>query len=141
MNIRIMAGMVLIGVALAAVPVKASNDSISFKVHVSGHVKTQCTLQTSGVYQQLSEDIFRIGAIDRFCNTAHQITLSHNAAISGGFITFEGNLIPLQNGTSIVLADSGPVSRTDDIIISGIDTATAQMIAGSLQLQITPRRL
>ena len=60
MNIRIMAGMVLIGVALAAVPVKASNDSISFKVHVSGHVKTQCTLQTSGVYQQLSEDIFRI---------------------------------------------------------------------------------
>jgi len=141
MNIKTITGLVLAGTFMTVSPVNASNDGVSFKVQVSGHVATKCELQTSGTYEQLAEDVFRIGAIDRFCNSAHQLTLSHNAAVSGGFITFDGNLIPLQNSASIIIADSGPVSRTDDIILSGVNALTAQKIAASLQLQLSPRRL
>ena len=141
MKIKFITGLVLAATFMAVSPVNASNDGVSFKVQISGHVKTECTLQTNGIYEQLSEDVFRLGTIDRYCNTAHQLTLSHSAALSGGYITFEGSHIPLQNNASIVIADRGPASRTDDIIISGINAATARRIAGSLQLQISPRRL
>jgi len=141
MTIKLLAGLVLAGTFLAVPSVQASTDTVSFTVHVSGHVGTECSLRRSGGYEQIEQDVFRIGSIDRFCNTAHELTLSHSANTSGGTITFDGTYTPLQDSSVVLVADGGPVNRTDDIIVSGVDAATAQMIAGSLQLQISPRNL
>lgn len=119
----------------------ASTDGVSFRVEVSGHVATECKLSAGGTYEQIGQDVFRIGSVDRFCNTAYQMTLGHAARTNGGTITFDGYDIPLQNTPVLLIADGVPVNKTADIIISGIDAATAQDIAGSLQLQISPRNL
>lgn len=119
----------------------ASEDGISFRVEISGHVATECVLRSGGSYEQIGQDVFRIGSVDRFCNTAYQMTLGHNATTNGGTITFDGYNVPLEDTSVVLIADGVPVDRTADIIISGIDAATAQVIAGSLQLQISPRNL
>lgn len=119
----------------------ASTDGVSFRVEVSGHVATECKLRSSGSYEQIGQGVFRIGTVDRFCNTAYQMTLGHAASTNGGTITFDGYDVPLQDRSVILIADGVPVNRTADIIISGIDPTTAQDIAGSLQLQISPRNL
>jgi len=49
----------------------ASNDGASFRVHVSGHVKTQCELNSAGTFEQFSNDVYRLGTVGRFCNTAY----------------------------------------------------------------------
>jgi hypothetical protein len=141
MNIKLLTGLVLAGTFLSVPTVEASNDGVSFKVHVSGHVEAECTLRASGSYEQISNDVFRIGSISRFCNTAHQLSLSHTANVSGGTIAFDGVHTPLQDTSVVLIADNGPVNQTDDIIVSGIDAQTAQILAGSLMVQISPRDL
>lgn len=129
---------------LTLIPVNianASSNSVSFTVRVSGHVATNCNLRSSGSYEQIGQDVFRIGSVDRYCNTAYQMTLGHSANTNGGTITFDGYTVPLQDTSVLLIADGAPVNRTSDIIISGIDAETARAIAGSLQLQISPRNL
>jgi len=119
----------------------ASNDGASFRVHVSGHVKTQCELNSAGTFEQFSNDVYRLGTVGRFCNTAYQMTLMHNADTNGGMISFDGQNVALQDTSVLLVADGGPVDRTADVIISGVDLETAQAIAASMQFQISPRGL
>lgn len=144
MKIKPVMSMAVAVSAFMSMPVNianASTDGVSFQVKVSGHVATECKLSLNGSYEQIGQDVFRIGSVDRFCNTAYQLTIGHNATTNGGTITFDGYDVPLQDTSVILIADGIPVDRSADIIISGIDVVTAQNIAGSLQLQISPRNL
>jgi len=49
MKIKFITGLVLAATFMAVSPVNASNDGVSFKVQITGHVKTECTLQTNGI--------------------------------------------------------------------------------------------
>jgi len=144
MKTKLVVSLAVAASAFIVMPVSiasASPDSISFQVKISGHVATECKLSSRGSYEQIGQDVFRIGSVDRFCNTAYQLTIGHNASTNGGTITFDGYDVPLQDTSVILIADGVPVDRTADIIVSGIDAVTAQNIAGSLQLQISPRNL
>lgn len=144
MKIKSVFSLAIAASALIAMPANianASTDGVSFRVEVSGHVATECKLRSSGTYEQIGQDIFRFGTVDRFCNTAYQLTLGHNASTDGGTITFDGYDVPLQDTSVILIANGVPVDRSADIIISGIDAVTAQDIAESLQLQMSPRNL
>ena len=131
----------LAALSLFALPLSANaGDVFSQSVRLSGHVPSECRMNLTPSFRQVSADSFELGSIQRFCNTGYTLQASYSSAAGGDF-TYDGATAPATaGGTTLTLA--GRPTRTPTALrLSGVSEATARDIASTLVLQVQPTGL
>jgi len=115
-----------------------AQDSASVSIDVHASVPMSCEVSNHSNFSQIGPNSFIIGTISRFCNTSHDIYIGNGAEHSSGQISIGSSTVSLTAGLKLVVANSAPMSGTEQIILSGVDRVTALKISASLSTQITP---
>jgi len=112
-------------------------DRASIDIRVTGQVPISCSANLNRSVIQISTNEFRIGQLDRFCNTAHIVTMNTVSGISGT-LSLEGQTASTITGQAVVNPFSSAKRGQADIFLSGVTKAEANEIAGSLSISLTP---
>ena len=127
-----------LSVLMAGSGLAAAKDAAQLTIQVSASVPTSCEISNQSNFSQIGPQSYVIGSISRFCNTAHDIRIGHSAVMSAGEISIGNASTSLAPGVNLVVANSAPTYGTEQIILSGVDSQTAQQVSASLIAQITP---
>lgn len=117
---------------------QANADGFDIRVQVQGHVSPECTLSTEATFQSFGPQRHLIGTLGRFCNAPHSLSFSHGSQTQTGRLVIDGNSGTLTQNSSVIISQAGPTRQTSNMIIEGVDAATAQSIASTLSLRVTP---
>lgn len=112
-------------------------DRASVDVRVTGQVPISCSASLNRSVVKISTNEFKIGQLDRFCNTPHMVTMNTISGISGT-LSMEGHSSSIISGQSVVNPLSSAKRGQADIFLSGVTSAEADQIAGSLSVSLAP---
>ena len=112
-------------------------DRASVDVRVTGHVPIACSASLNRSLVQISTNEFKIGQLDRFCNSPHMVTMNTVSGINGT-LSMEGQSVSTITGQAIVNPFSTAKRGRADIFLSGVTSAEANQIASALSISLAP---
>jgi hypothetical protein len=112
-------------------------DRASVDVRVTGQVPISCSASLSRSVVEISAREFKIGQLDRFCNTPHMVTMNTISGISGT-LRLEGQSASTITGQAVINPFSSAKRGRADIFLSGVTNAQADQIAASLSVSLAP---
>jgi hypothetical protein len=132
----VFAGLTSAVIALPAVA--AAPEPIQIQVQVSGTVPASCELGLDVNLTPAGAGTYTIGTLTRNCNAVHDLSFVHGVDGAPGRIVIDTDSQPLLTGSGVLVSSAGPTQSTAVIRLEGVDTATAQAVASSLRLQVSP---
>lgn len=121
----------------SATPLQAKD----FRVQVSANVPISCEASISGGFSEISHQQFRLGRINQFCNTGYQMSFSYSGGVNGAEFRVRDTTAEMMLGSTLITSFGRPINAANDIYLSNIDRDSAQIIASTLNVSVTPTGL
>ena len=128
-------------IAISSATLLASSMSFaktaSVDIHISAQVPISCSANLNVNVVQISANEFKIGELDRFCNSPHIVNARSTTRITGT-LRIDGQAASRNGDTSSLSIQSRAIRGGTDLLLSGVSNAEAQAFAGSLTISLSP---
>ncbi len=109
----------------------------SVDIRVTASVPVSCSASLDRNVVEISANSFKIGQLNRFCNTPHMVTVGTVSGIDGT-VHLEGQSASTITGQAVVNPLSSAKRGRADIFLSGVTRSEADNIARSLSVTLSP---
>ena len=115
--------------------VSAGPASVDIKIRA--HVPVSCSASLNRNVVQVSTNEYKIGRLNRSCNTPHRVTMNSVSGINGT-LRMDGQTASIATGQAVVTPFSRAKRGRADIFLSGVTRTEASQIAQSLSISLAP---